>query len=101
VHRRSPRGRSLGALIFENSEVLDIIHGPRPAVVTAHGRASTPPGDAGRRRLPQAGTGQLKGKIFPAMGGIVTTAPLGDLASRSTPKTWPSTTAASCSITTA
>jgi glycine/D-amino acid oxidase-like deaminating enzyme len=29
---------SLGALIFENSEVLDIIHGPRPAVVTAHGR---------------------------------------------------------------
>jgi hypothetical protein len=45
--------------------------------------------------------GQLKGKIFPAMGGIVTTAPLGDLAGRSTPKTWRCTTAASSSITTA
>jgi hypothetical protein len=45
--------------------------------------------------------GQLKGKIFPAMGGIVTTAPLGDLAGRSTPKTWRCTTAASSSTTTA
>ena len=29
---------SLGALIFEHSEVLDIVHGPRPAVVTTGGR---------------------------------------------------------------
>ncbi|MBC7212217.1 MAG: FAD-binding oxidoreductase, partial [Pseudomonas sp.] len=28
----------LGALVFENSEVLEIVHGPRPAVVTAQGR---------------------------------------------------------------
>ncbi len=29
---------SLGALIFENSKVTQIIHGPTPAVVTEHGR---------------------------------------------------------------
>lgn len=28
----------LGALIFEHSEVLDIVHGPRPAVITREGR---------------------------------------------------------------
>jgi hypothetical protein len=44
---------------------------------------------------------QLKGKIFPAMGGIVTTAPLGELAAQINPRTWRSTTAASCSTTTA
>jgi glycine/D-amino acid oxidase-like deaminating enzyme len=77
---------SLGALIFENSEVLDIIHGPRPAVVTAHGRVEA-------RQVMLAGDvyhklerKQLKGKIFPAMGGIVTTAPLGDLAAQINPQ---------------
>ena len=77
---------SLGALIFENSEVLDIVHGPRPAVVTAHGRVET-------RQVMLAGDvyhklekRQLKGKIFPAMGGIVTTAPLGELAEQINPQ---------------
>ncbi|WP_313049256.1 NAD(P)/FAD-dependent oxidoreductase [Pseudomonas soli] len=76
----------LGALVFENSEVLEIIHGPRPAVVTASGRIEA-------RQVMLAGDvyhklekRQLKGKIFPAMGGIVTTAPLGDLADQINPQ---------------
>lgn len=78
--------QQLGALIFENSEVLDIVHGPRPAVVTAHGRIDA-------RQVLLAGDvyhklekRQLKGKIFPAMGGIVTTAPLGELAHQINPQ---------------
>ncbi|MFD2643208.1 NAD(P)/FAD-dependent oxidoreductase [Pseudomonas japonica] len=75
----------LGALIFENSQVLEIIHGPRPAVVTAQGRIEAKQvmlaGDVYHKLEP----GQLKGKIFPAMGGIVTTAPLGDLARQLNP----------------
>lgn len=71
---------SLGALIYENSEVLEIIHGERPAVVTAQGRIDAHQvllaGDV-YHKLERK---QLKGKIFPAMGGIVTTAPLGELA---------------------
>lgn len=81
--------------------MLDIVHGPRPAVVTAHGRVEA-------RQVMLAGDvyhklekRQLKGKIFPAMGGIVTTAPLGSWPNRSTRRTWRYTTAASCSITTA
>jgi glycine/D-amino acid oxidase-like deaminating enzyme len=77
---------SLGALIFENSEVLDIIHGDKPAVVTANGRIDA-------RQVLLAGDvyhklerKQLKGMIFPAMGGIVTTRPLGDLAKQINPQ---------------
>ena len=77
---------AMGALIFENSEVLDIVHGPRPAVVTAQGRIEA-------RQVMLAGDvyhklekRQLKGKIFPAMGGIVTTAPLGELAEQINPE---------------
>jgi len=77
---------SLGALIFENSEVLEIIHGPRPAVVTADGRVEAQQvmlaGDV-YHRLEQS---KLGGKIFPAMGGIVTTEPLGELAQRINPQ---------------
>ncbi len=71
---------SLGALIFENSEVLEIIHGTSPGVRTARGRIDASQvllaGDVYHRLEP----GKLGGKIFPAMGGIVTTAPLGNLA---------------------
>ncbi|WP_144966898.1 FAD-binding oxidoreductase [Pseudomonas sp. DE0010] len=77
---------SLGALVFEQTEVLEIVHGPRPAVVTAHGRVDA-------RQVMLAGDvyhklekRQLKGKIFPAMGGIVTTAPLGELAAQINPQ---------------
>ncbi|WP_425928570.1 NAD(P)/FAD-dependent oxidoreductase [Pseudomonas sp. NyZ201] len=76
---------SLGALIFENSQVLEIVHGPRPAVVTAKGRIEAKQvmlaGDVYHKLEKR----QLKGKIFPAMGGIVTTAPLGDLARQLNP----------------
>jgi glycine/D-amino acid oxidase-like deaminating enzyme len=78
--------QSLGALIFEHSEVLEIVHGARPAVVTRHGRINA-------RQVMLAGDvyhklekRQLKGKIFPAMGGIVTTAPLGELAAQINPQ---------------
>ena len=77
---------SLGALIFENSEVLEIIHGDMPGVRTAHGQIDANQvmlaGDVYHKLEP----GQLKGKIFPAMGGIVTTAPLGDLAKQINPE---------------
>ncbi|MEA3170929.1 MAG: gamma-glutamylputrescine oxidase [Pseudomonas sp.] len=77
---------SLGALIFENSEVLQIVHGERPAVLTAHGRIDARQvllaGDVYHRLEPR----QLKGQIFPAMGGIVTTAPLGELAQQINPQ---------------
>ncbi|MBP5953766.1 NAD(P)/FAD-dependent oxidoreductase [Pseudomonas sp. P42] len=77
---------SLGALIFENSEVLEIIHGDAPGVRTAHGQIDANQvmlaGDVYHKLEP----GQLKGKIFPAMGGIVTTAPLGDLARQINPE---------------
>ncbi|MCU1770891.1 FAD-binding oxidoreductase [Pseudomonas sp. RSB 5.4] len=77
---------SLGALIFENSEVLEIIHGKTTGVRTAHGQIDANQvmlaGDVYHKLEP----GQLKGKIFPAMGGIVTTAPLGDLARQINPE---------------
>lgn len=76
---------SLGALIFEHSEVLEIVHGERPAVITAQGRIDARQvllaGDVYHKLEPR----QLKGKIFPAMGGIVTTAPLGELARQINP----------------
>ncbi|XVJ50331.1 NAD(P)/FAD-dependent oxidoreductase (plasmid) [Pseudomonas sp. UBT] len=78
--------QSLGALIFENSEVLQIVHGDRPAVITAQGRIDARQmllaGDVYHQLEPR----QLKGKIFPAMGGIVTTAPLGELAHQINPQ---------------
>lgn len=77
---------SLGALIFEHSEVLDIVHGPRPAVVTAGGRIEAKQvllaGDV-YHKLERK---KLKGMIFPAMGGIVTTEPLGERARELNPQ---------------
>ncbi|WP_374980107.1 FAD-binding oxidoreductase [Pseudomonas solani] len=77
---------SLGAMIFEHSEVLEIVHGERPAVVTAQGRINARQvllaGDVYHKLEPK----KLKGMIFPAMGGIVTTRPLGELADRINPQ---------------
>ena len=77
---------SLGALIFEHSEVLQIVHGANPAVITAQGRIDAKQvllaGDVYHKLEPQ----KLKGMIFPAMGGIVTTAPLGELAKQINPQ---------------
>ena len=69
---------SLGVQIFENSPVTNIIHGKNPAVVTAFGRINAKTvllaGDAYHKLEQQ----KLGGKLFPATGGIVTTAPLSD-----------------------
>lgn len=69
---------SLGALIFEHSKVTEIIHGATPALITEQGRINAKTvllaGDA-YHKLEQK---QLGGKLFPATGGIVTTAPLPD-----------------------
>ncbi|SFU11377.1 NAD(P)/FAD-dependent oxidoreductase [Pseudomonas marincola] len=76
---------SLGALIFEHSEVLEIVHGANPAVITAQGRIEAKQvllaGDVYHKLEKK----KLKGMIFPAMGGIVTTAPLGELADQINP----------------
>ena len=67
----------LGVRIFEGSPVLDVVHGPRPQVVTAHGRVSAAhvmiAGDVSHKLERK----RLSGLIFPAVGGIVTTEPLG------------------------
>lgn len=74
---------SLGAVIFENSPVIDIDHGNAkagipPKVITAKGSVTANSvmlaGNAYHRleRL------KMSGKIFPAAGGIVTTEPLGE-----------------------
>ncbi|UCJ17392.1 FAD-binding oxidoreductase [Pseudomonas sp. MM211] len=77
---------SLGALIFEHSPVLEIVHGATPTLVTAEGRVVANQvmlaGDVYHKLEPET----LKGMIFPAMGGIVTTAPLGELAAQINPQ---------------
>ncbi len=77
---------SLGALIFEHSPVLEIVHGATPTLVTAEGRVVANQvllaGDVYHKLEP----GKLKGMIFPAMGGIVTTALLGELAAQINPQ---------------
>jgi gamma-glutamylputrescine oxidase len=69
---------SLGAQLFEHSKVIDIVHGKLPKVITEKGTITANTvllaGNAYHRleRL------KMSGKIFPAAGGIVTTAPLSD-----------------------
>ncbi len=69
---------SLGTLIFENSRVTEIVHGTQPAVVTPRGRVNAKAvllaGDA----YHALGQEKLAGTLFPATGGIVTTARLPD-----------------------
>lgn len=76
---------SLGGLIFEDSPVLDIIHGDTPQIVTAHGRVTANQimlaGDV-YHKLERR---KLSGMIFPAAGGIIATAPLGKLAEELNP----------------
>ncbi|MBY5982633.1 FAD-binding oxidoreductase [Halomonas sp. DP5Y7-2] len=67
---------SLGGLLFEGSQVTDIVHGDTPCVITDRGRVHAASvvlaGNAYHRLERKA----LKGKLFPASLGIVTTAPL-------------------------
>jgi gamma-glutamylputrescine oxidase len=76
----------LGASIFEHSEVLNIIHGPRPALVAAEGRVNARhiliAGDVYHDLEPR----RLRGMIFPAIGGIVATQRLGALAEAINPE---------------
>jgi gamma-glutamylputrescine oxidase len=69
---------SLGASIFEGSEVLNIEHGTRPRVVTAEGAVNADfvvlAGNA-YHRLEQK---KLKGRLFPAGSYIVATEPLSE-----------------------
>jgi gamma-glutamylputrescine oxidase len=76
----------LGASMFEHSEAITIIHGPRPTLVTAEGRVNARQiliaGDVYHRLEPR----RLRGMIFPAIGGIVATQRLGALASAINPE---------------
>jgi glycine/D-amino acid oxidase-like deaminating enzyme len=67
---------SLGAMIFESSPVVEILHGETPTVVGEHGRVRADSvilaGNA-YHGLERKGLG---GRLFPASLGIVTTAPL-------------------------
>lgn len=67
---------SLGARIFENSPVVDIEHGDTPVVVGEHGRVTADSVILAGNAYHRLERKQLKGKLFPASLGIVTTAPL-------------------------
>jgi len=75
----------LGVLLFEHSPVIDIVHGAQPAVVTPRGRVVARhvllAGDV-YHRLERR---RMSGLIFPAIGGIVATKPLGALARQINP----------------
>ena len=77
---------SLGARIFERSPVLEIVHGANPAVITAEGRINAKQVLLAGDVYHKLEANKLKGLIFPAMGGIVTTAPLGELAEQLNPQ---------------
>ena len=76
---------NMGGLIFENSTVLQIQHGDIPVVHTDKGKVTADQvflaGDVYHKLEQQ----KLSGRIFPAAGGIVTTIPLGNLASQLNP----------------
>ncbi len=73
---------SLGAQLFEDTQVTSISHGPRPEVHTPHGRVRAAQvllaGDVYHQLEQQ----KLGGLIFPAAGGIIATAPLDEATAR-------------------
>lgn len=70
----------LGGLIFEQSPVLEIVHGATPSLRLENGSVVADQillaGDVSHKLERR----KLSGTIFPAAGGIVATEPLGDLA---------------------
>lgn len=68
---------SLGVRIFEHSRVLRIQEGPRPVVVTQHGRVAADKVLLAGNAYHRLGKGQMRGALFPAALGIVATKPLG------------------------
>lgn len=76
----------LGGLVFEQSPVLEIVHGATPALRLEGGRIAADQillaGDVSHKLERR----RLSGMIFPAAGGIVATAPLGELARQLNPR---------------
>lgn len=74
-----------GGRIFEQSPVLEIVHGATPSLRLEHGTVIADQillaGDVSHKLERR----KLSGTIFPAPGGIVTTAPLGELARQLNP----------------
>ncbi|MEN0106102.1 MAG: FAD-dependent oxidoreductase, partial [Pseudomonas sp.] len=69
---------SLGALVFEESPVVDIIHSDVPVVVTEHGRVVANSVILAGNAYHRLEKRKMAGMIFPASGGIVVTKPLGE-----------------------
>ncbi|MGY0398878.1 MAG: NAD(P)/FAD-dependent oxidoreductase [Ostreibacterium sp.] len=67
-----------GALIFENSTVIDIKHRNVPAVITEFGQVSANAVIVAGNAYHRLGGGKMQGMIFPACGANVTTVPLSD-----------------------
>jgi glycine/D-amino acid oxidase-like deaminating enzyme len=68
----------LGVQIFESSPVINIEHGDTPKVITATGTVTANSVMIAGNAYHRLERKQMSGKIFPAAGGIVATAPLGD-----------------------
>jgi gamma-glutamylputrescine oxidase len=69
---------SLGAQIYEHTEVLDIIDGVQTKVITEHGSVIANTVLLAGNAYHRLGGKKLKGMIFPASLGNIVTAPLGD-----------------------
>ncbi|MDA3919540.1 MAG: FAD-binding oxidoreductase [Salinisphaera sp.] len=65
-----------GALIFEYSPVIDIKHGAAPAVVTEQGRVRADTVILAGNAYHRLERKRLRGRLFPAVLGIVATEPL-------------------------
>ena len=69
---------SIGVAIYENSPAIAIEHGSQPTVITPQGRIKTNTVFIAGNAYHRLERHTMSGKIFPAAGGIVATAPLGD-----------------------
>lgn len=68
--------QSLGVKFFENSPVISITHGEKPAVHTRQGKVITNTVLLAGNAYHRLERPKMSGKIFPAAGGIVVTEPL-------------------------
>lgn len=68
--------QSLGALIFEHSPVIQIEHGNTPVVISEKGRVKAKSVILAGNAYHQLERRALRGKLFPAILAIITTAPL-------------------------
>jgi gamma-glutamylputrescine oxidase len=69
---------SLGAQIFEYSEVLAVQHGDKPVVKTAHGQVTASTVVLAGNAYQRLETQRLSGLVFPAGSFIIATEPLTD-----------------------